>query len=100
MKDAKNAPVENIAKAIEMFATLMAAKKVIQCKAIMIPAIENLAITLSGTLRDIFLSLININISNPAMVILYQTKGVASSEINSPRIAVNPAISTNKCRCK
>ena len=41
IKDAKNAPVENIAKAIEILETLMDAKKVIQCKAIIIPAKEN-----------------------------------------------------------
>ena len=36
--EAKNAPVENIAKAIEAFATFIAPKNVIQCKAITIPA--------------------------------------------------------------
>lgn len=35
--DAKKAPVENIAKAMDMLAASMAAKKVIQCKAIIIP---------------------------------------------------------------
>jgi hypothetical protein len=39
-----------------------------------------------------------INISSPAITIRYQTSGVASSEINSPKIAVNPAIKTKKCK--
>ena len=46
MKDAKKAPVENIAKVIEILDALMAAKKVIQCKAIITPAIENLIMLL------------------------------------------------------
>ena len=40
-KDAKNAPVENMAKAIEILAAFIEAKKVIQCKAMIIPAIIN-----------------------------------------------------------
>lgn len=96
MNEAKNAPVENIASVIEMLEALIAAKKVIQCKAMIIPAIENLIIAFSGTLSVVFFSLINMNINTPAMVILYQTKGIASNDISSPKIAVNPAISTKK----
>jgi hypothetical protein len=36
------------------------------------------------------------NINTPAIVILYHTKGIASNEMSSPKIAVNPAISTKK----
>ena len=41
MSEAKKAPVENIAKAMEILEAFMDAKKVIQCKAITIPAKEN-----------------------------------------------------------
>jgi hypothetical protein len=40
--------------------------------------------------------LINRSIRTPAMDIRNQTKGMASIEINSPKIAVNPAMSTKK----
>jgi len=50
----------------------------------------------NGTLSDLFFSLIKKNINSPAMVILYQTKGIASIEISSPKIAVNPAMNTSK----
>ena len=72
------------------------AKKVIQCKAMITPAIENLITAFSGTLSDIFLNLINRNMRTPAMVIRYQTKGIASIEMSSPKIAVKPAMSTKK----
>jgi hypothetical protein len=48
----------------------------------------------------ILLYLKKINIKIPAMVILYQTKGIACIVINSPKIAVKPAIKTKKCKCK
>ena len=41
IKEAKKAPVENIAKVIEIFDCSIASKKVIQCRAIITPAIEN-----------------------------------------------------------
>ena len=41
MSEAKKAPVENIAKAMDILEAFMDAKKVIQCKAIIIPAKEN-----------------------------------------------------------
>ena len=40
-KEAKKAPVENIASAIETLDILIEPKKVIQCKAIIIPANTN-----------------------------------------------------------
>ena len=96
MSEAKKAPVENIAKAMDILEALMDAKKVIQCKAMIIPAIENLTKVLNGTLSDLFFSLIKRNINIPAMVIRNQTKGIASIEISSPKIAVNPAMNTSK----
>ena len=48
MIDAKKAPVENIASAIEIFAALMAPKKVIQWSAIIIPAIKSLKANLGA----------------------------------------------------
>ena len=42
MRDAKKAPVENIARVMDIFEALIAAKKVIQWSAIIIPASENL----------------------------------------------------------
>ena len=98
IKDAKKAPVENIAKAIEILATLMEAKKVIQCNAIIIPAKKNFSKIFGGTDKFMPFIFIKINIKRPAMIIRYQTSGMASSEINSPKIAVNPAINTKTCR--
>ena len=40
-KDVKNAPVDRHAKVTEILETLMALKNVNQCKAMMIPAINN-----------------------------------------------------------
>ena len=44
INEAKKAPVERQAKVMETLATLMALKKVNQCKAIINPAIKNLNI--------------------------------------------------------
>ena len=54
IKEAKNAPVENIAKVIDIFETLIAAKKVIQCNAIITPATERLKRTFNGILKGVF----------------------------------------------
>jgi len=94
--EAKKAPVENIERAIEIFACLMDPKKVIQCRAIKIPAMENRANVLRLTLIFIPLNLINNNIKTPAIPILYHTRGTAFIEIRSPKIAVKPAIKTRK----
>ena len=98
IKDAKKAPVENIAKAIEILATLMEAKNVIQCSAIIIPPRENLIKVFGETDKFIPFIFIKTNIKTPAITIRYQTSGMASSAINSPKIAVNPARNTKKCR--
>lgn len=96
IRAAKKAPVENMDKAIEILACFMDAKKVIQCRAIKIPAIENLAKVLGVTTRFMLFNLINMNIKRPAITILNQTSGTALIEISSPRMAVNPAIKTKK----
>ena len=99
MRDVKKAPVENMAKVIEILETLIAVKNVIQCKAMTMPAKKNFRMVLKGSRSEIFLILINTNIKTPAISMRYHTKGMASKEINSPKIAVNPAIKTRKCRC-
>nr|WP_317045352.1 hypothetical protein [Formosa algae] len=98
--DAKKAPEDTIDKVIEILETFIAPKKVIQCSAIMIPANENLAIVFGDTFIGIFLKRIYAYINPVAMSIRNQTNGMASMVINSPKIAVNPAINTNRCICK
>jgi hypothetical protein len=99
IKDVKKAPVENMARVIEILETLIAAKNVIQCKAMTMPAKKNFRMVLKETISEIFLILIKPNINRLAISMRYQTRGMASNEISSPRIAVNPAIKTRKCRC-
>ena len=96
IKEAKKAPVENIVKAIETFDSSIEPKKVIQCNAIMIPAITNLNIFLGGILIFIFATFTKTNMMIEAIIILIQTSGTACIEINSPKIPVNPAINTKK----
>lgn len=96
INDAKKAPVENMARAMEILASSMAPKKVIQCNAMMIPAIEKRRIALGVTCNLTLAILIYANIKIEAITIRYQTKGTAFMVINSPKIAVKPAIKTNK----
>ena len=96
IKDAKTAPVENIANAIDMFDCLIDSKKVIQCKAIIAPAIENLINVLISIAMFTFLNLMNSSIKTDAIIILYQTSDTALIDISSPKIAVNPAMKTRK----
>lgn len=98
--DAKKAPVENIAKAMDMLAASMAAKKVIQCKAIIIPAIDSLMRDLKSIDNFIPLTFINNNIKAAAINIRNHTNGIAEIEISLPKIAVKPAINTKRCKCK
>ena len=81
---------------METLATLMALKKVNQCKAIINPAIKNLKIICLGIFVGMRLYRMYANIKNTANNILNQTNGKASSEINLPRMAVNPQINTIK----
>jgi len=85
-----------MANVMDMFDTFMAAKNVIQCNAITIPARKNLIRYFFGTRRFIFFSFKYMSINTPAMVILYHTKDIASRVMSSPKIAVNPAINTKK----
>ena len=76
----------------------MASKNVIQCKAIIIPAPKNLSFVFVDTCIFSLIILMYKNIKTPAISIRYQTKAVEPIEINSPRIAVKPAIKTRKCK--
>ena len=60
------------------------------------PANKNPIKTFFGTFIGIFLYPINNNMKPTASNILYQTKGIASREINFPKTAVNPQINTMK----
>ncbi len=57
--EVKKAPVESIDNVIDILDTLIAAKKVIQCKAIIIPAKKRVKNNLLEILRDIFLKQMN-----------------------------------------
>ena len=96
IKDAKKAPVENIARVIEILDNLIAAKKVIQCKAIKTPTKKNLIKLAIEIDSLIFLSFMNMNIIINAINIRYQTSGIASKEISSPNTPVKPAMKTRK----
>lgn len=100
MKEAKNAPVENMTKVMDTLETSIAPKKVIQCNATTIPAIANLKNVCRLILSFIFDILIKANIKNPAISMRNQTNGIALIVMSLPNIAVKPAIKTNKCRCK
>ncbi|GAB1858070.1 hypothetical protein MHTCC0001_29070 [Flavobacteriaceae bacterium MHTCC 0001] len=100
MIEAKNAPVENIANAIDTLAASIAAKNVIQCKAIKIPAIVYFIRYLGFIFRCILLNLMYNSIKIDAIVILNQTNGTAFIEISSPKIAVKPAMNTKRCKCR
>ena len=100
INEVKKAPVENIANAIDMLDCSIDSKKVIQCKAIIVPAIKNLKMVLKSTTKLMRLNLKQISIIIAAINILNQTIGIEPIVINSPKIAVNPAIKTRKCKCK
>ena len=94
--DVKNAPVAKQANVTEMLDSLMALKKVSQCKAMIKPAKRSPIIVFRGSFNGIFLNAINTIINPVAKIIRYQTSGRASNEINLPNIAVNPQINTIK----
>lgn len=60
------------------------------------PAIDNLTIDLGLIFTLTFAIFMYMNIKRDAMTILNQTKGMAVMVINSPKIAVKPAIKTKK----
>ena len=95
-REAKKAPVENMANAIEILACLMDSKKVIQCNAMKMPAIENFKMTTGLCLKFVLVAFTNKNINTTAITILNQTNGTEPMVISSPKIAVKPAIKTRK----
>lgn len=94
ISEVKKAPVDKHAKVIETLETLMALKKVNQCKAMTNPATKNLSRILLGILIEIFFTLMKTKIKKTANSILNQTSGKASSVISLPKIAVNPQMNT------
>lgn len=98
IKDAKKAPAENIDNAIDTLDCLIDSKKVIQCKATISPAIENLIMSFLVTRKLVFAIKTYTSIKNKAMAILNQTSGAESIVISFPNIPVKPAISTNTCK--
>ena len=99
-KEAKKAPVDKQARVTDTFETLIALKKVSQWSAITNPKNKKTMIVLRGIVISVFLYNIKSTINPTAISILNHTSGNASSEINSPKIAVNPQMKTIKWRCK
>ena len=98
--EVKKAPVDIIANVTETFDTLMAPKKVSQCTAMINPAIKKPNNTFFGNLIFFLAMAIYKRTKTLANPMRYQTKGIASSEINAPITAVNPQIKTIKWRCR
>ena len=94
--DVKKAPVDKQAKVTEILDSLMALKKVSQCKAMIKPAKRSPIMVFVGSFNGIFLNAINKTIKPVANVIRYHTNGNASSDIKAPKTAVNPQINTIK----
>ena len=97
-KNAENK--DDVAKhitAMATFDTLIASKKNSQCNPTIAPADKRGKIFLFFIVCIFFLSNRNINKHIKASNILYQTKSIVCSEINLPRIPVNPKITTIKC---
>jgi hypothetical protein len=92
--DAKKAPVDKQAKVMDTLDTLMALKKVNQCRAITNPATKNFKITFLGNFSEVLVYLLYKKIKKTAKSMRYHTNGNASSEISLPKIAVNPQIKT------
>ena len=90
----KKAPVDKQAKVTDTFETLIALKKVSQCKAMIIPNVIKRKRIFGETLKSTFFQIINIKTKPTAISMRYQTKGNASSEINAPKMAVKPHIKT------
>ena len=76
----------------------IASKNVIQCKAIIIPGKENFNKVLKSILILVLLVIKYISVKTLAISILCQTNDIDDTDINSPKIAVNPAIKTRKWR--
>ena len=96
INEAKNAPVLMVTKATETLDTLMALKKVIQCKAMIIPESKNLIKAILSTLNPLRVAKKNRAMITDANDMRYHTVGTTSIEISFPKIAVNPQIKTIK----
>ena len=94
--EVKKAPVDKQAKVMEILETLMALKKVIQCKAIIKPETSKETISLLDNLKLVFLYKMYPKINKTANDIRHQTNGKASNEISLPKMAVNPQMNTIK----
>ena len=62
-----------------------------------IPVIKNFRMPSLSNKNDFFLYKKNKKIKKTANPILKKTSGIASKEINAPKIAVNPQIKTMRC---
>lgn len=96
ISEAKKAPVENMDSAMDMLEAFMAPKNVIQCRAIIMPATASRTNALGVIFVFTLANLTYINIKTEAISIRYHTKAMALMLISSPKMAVNPAINTNK----
>lgn len=94
--DVNKAPVDIIAKVTDTFEALIAPKNANQCKAITIPAIQKPPIVFQVNLSDSLRYKTHKKISDVAINMRYQTKGIASIEMSAPSTAVNPQIKTIK----
>lgn len=92
--EVKKAPVESNARVMETLETLIAPKKVSQCRAITTPAASKTNSVLDGS-RNFFLRhTIQKRMSTLAISILYHTSGTASIVIRAPKTAVKPQMNT------
>ena len=98
--DAKNDPVEKMARVMETLEMLMARKKKIQCKAIKIPPKTSFAIWRAGNLKFCLVASKYISTKRPASPILYHTICASLMLMSAPKMAVKPQMNTIKCRCK
>src|SRR5690606_41736269 len=86
--EVNKAPVESSARVMETLETLMAPKKVSQCRGITTPAIIRIKIFPGEIIKDRFLYHSHNNMKPVARSIRYHTNGIASSELKAPRTAV------------
>jgi hypothetical protein len=83
-----------VANATETFDTLMALKKVIQCSAMVIPAITRINNVFKETFNENLFIPMYIRMQIVAKNIRCHTSGMASILINLPKTAVKPQIKT------
>ena len=96
--EAKNDPVEKMAKVMDTLEMLMARKKKIQCNAMRIPPKASFATWRQGSLKFCLVMSRYINTKMPASPILYHTICASLMLMSAPKMAVNPQMKTMKCR--